>query len=77
MNLQQICGWFKSILFTTAIVVATVVHAGCQSTIGGSNGPGTYYTGDDVQYFPPGSEFKLQREAAVMKEFKPQQQLTP
>jgi hypothetical protein len=30
---------------------------------------------DDVQYFPPGPEFKLQREAAAQKAYKEEQAL--
>jgi hypothetical protein len=30
--------------------------------------PSGWYSNDDVQYFPPGSEFKLYREAAAMRE---------
>ena len=35
--------------------------------------PAFYYT-DDVQYFPPGPEFKLSQEAAVMKAYNADQQ---
>lgn len=36
---------------------------GCQVDVGGQTLPSPYYMADDVQYFPPGPEFKLQREA--------------
>jgi hypothetical protein len=33
--------------------------------------PGSaYYIGENIQYFPPGPEFKLQREAAAMKAYR-------
>jgi hypothetical protein len=32
--------------------------------------PSGYYIQDDIQYFPPGPEFKLSREAAAMKAYK-------
>lgn len=32
--------------------------------------PSPYYITEDIQYFPPGPEFKLQREAAAMKAYK-------
>lgn len=40
--------------------------AGCQVDIGGQVHPSPYWHSDDVQYFPPGPEFKLSREAAAM-----------
>jgi hypothetical protein len=42
---------------------------GCQSDFGGQSLPSPYYMSDDVQYFPPGAEFKLSREAAAMKAY--------
>jgi hypothetical protein len=35
--------------------------------------PSPYYLKDDVQYFAPGSEFKLSREAAAMKAYQADQ----
>ena len=32
--------------------------------------PSPWYISDDIQYFPPGPEFKLSREAAAMKAYK-------
>jgi hypothetical protein len=40
---------------------------GCQVDIGGQTLPSPYYMDDDVQYFQPGPEFKLAREAAALK----------
>jgi hypothetical protein len=40
---------------------------GCQVDVGGQTLPSAYYTKDDIQYFPPGPEFKLSREAAAQK----------
>ena len=37
---------------------------GCQVEVGGQVLPSAYYMQDDVQYYPPGPEFKLAREAA-------------
>jgi len=48
-------------------MLATAGLTGCQSHIGGQTLPSPYYMSDDVQYFPPGPEFKLAREAAAMK----------
>ncbi|MBI3838799.1 MAG: hypothetical protein HY288_12815 [Planctomycetia bacterium] len=43
--------------------------AGCQVDIGGQTLPSAHYQQDDIQYFPPGPEFKLSREAAAQKAF--------
>jgi hypothetical protein len=51
---------------------------GCQIDQGGQTLPSPYYMQDDVQYYAPGAEFKLAREAAAMKEYNQQQaQMTP
>ncbi|HQU43329.1 MAG TPA: hypothetical protein PK867_10995 [Pirellulales bacterium] len=51
-------------------LAAALGLSGCQSDIGGQTLPSPYWQTDDVQYFPPGPEFKLSREAAAMKAFK-------
>lgn len=48
-------------------LMAAVGLAGCQVDVGGQTLPSAYYMEDDVQYFPPGPEFKLAREAAALK----------
>ena len=52
---------------------ATFCAAGCQVDIGGQTLPSPYYQSDDIQYFPPGPEFKLSREAAAQKAFQENQ----
>ena len=54
-------------------LVAGVGLTGCQIDIGGQTLPSPYYMQDDVQYFPPGPEFKLSREAAAMKAYNQEQ----
>ena len=54
-------------------LLAAAGAVGCQSDIGGQTLPSPYWQADDVQYFPPGPEFKLSREAAAMKAFKNEQ----
>ncbi len=49
---------------------------GCQVETGGQTLPSPYYMQDDVQYYPPGPEFKLAREAAAMKASSQQQPQT-
>lgn len=40
---------------------------GCQVDVSGQTLPSPYWLTDDVQYFAPGTEFKLSREAAAMQ----------
>ena len=49
------------------VVAAAVATTGCQVDVGGQTLPSPWYLRDDVQYFPPGPEFKLQREATALK----------
>lgn len=61
-------------------LIACLGAMGCQTTIGGQTLPSPYYIHDDVQYFPPGPEFKLSREAAAMRAHQAErelQQLSP
>jgi hypothetical protein len=48
-------------------LMAVLTATGCQVDVGGQTLPSPYYMQDDVQYFPPGPEFKLSREAAALK----------
>lgn len=57
-------------------LLVTVGLSGCQSDFGGQTLPSPYYMTDDVQYFPPGPEFKLAREAAANKAYS-QNQVPP
>ncbi len=41
---------------------------GCQVEMAGQTLPSPWYLTDDVQYYAPGPEFKLAREAAALKE---------
>jgi hypothetical protein len=41
---------------------------GCQVEYAGVTLPSPYYLSDDIQYYAPGPEFKLAREAAAMQE---------
>jgi hypothetical protein len=66
--------WLKGTVYGLGLV-ACLGAAGCQVSIGGQTLPSPYYIDDDVQYFPPGTEFKLSREAAAMKAYKAEQEL--
>jgi hypothetical protein len=54
-------------LLAGAALLAAVALSGCQVQIGGQTLPSAYYMQDDIQYFPPGPEFKLAKEAAALK----------
>ena len=56
--------------------LATALSAsGCQVSSGGQSLPSPYYLTDDVQYYAPGTEFKLSREAASQKAYKAELEL--
>ncbi len=50
------------------LILASLAATGCQMDIAGQTLPSGYYLTDDVQYYAPGPEFKLAREAAALKE---------
>jgi len=58
-------------------LTAALGLTGCQVDIGGQTHPSPYYLDDDVQYFPPGSEFKLANEAAALQRAAQEQALRP
>jgi hypothetical protein len=62
---------WRRMLLLAAMVVAPAT--GCQVDIGGQTLPSGFYLDDDVQYFPPGPEFKLSREAAAMRTYAEEQ----
>ncbi len=45
------------------------VSTGCQILVGGQVLPSPWYQTDDVQYFAPGPEMKVSREAAALKAY--------
>jgi len=64
-ELRPLCG-----LLIGLALVACLGTTGCQVQVGGQTLPSPYYLTDDVQFFPPGPEFKLAHEAAAMKAHK-------
>ncbi len=56
-----------NLVFACGVLGAALISTGCQSSYGGQTLPSAYFLDDDIQYFPSGSEFKLQREAAALK----------
>lgn len=57
-------------VFLCGMSLVALGMTGCQSSIGGQTLPSPYYLYDDVQYFAPGSEFKLSNEAAAQKAYR-------
>jgi hypothetical protein len=47
---------------------AVTLCTGCQIDVAGQTLPSPWYLTDDIQYYAPGPEFKLAREAAAMQE---------
>jgi hypothetical protein len=66
----------RTVLFGLGLVTC-VGLTGCQIESGGQSLPSPYYMSDDVQYFPPGPEFKLAKEAAAMKAYNQEQAQQP
>lgn len=58
----------KTMLCAGLMMVASLASTGCQMDIAGQTLPSGYYLTDDVQYYAPGPEFKLAREAAALAE---------
>jgi hypothetical protein len=74
MKLFATQNWMRTLLCSAAIAGALGM-TGCQIDVGGQTLPSPYYLEDDVQYFAPGPEFKLTREAAAQKKFNAEQRL--
>jgi hypothetical protein len=54
--------------FAAVVTLPTLMAlTGCQVEIAGQTLPSPYYLTDDFQYYAPGPEFKLAREAAAMQ----------
>ncbi len=55
---------FKNLLCGLGLFI-TASSIGCDSHIGGQILPSPWNVPDDIQYCPPGPEFKLSKEAAA------------
>ena len=62
--------WLRTSLCGIGLALLAVGSTGCQVTEGGQTLPSPWYIYDDVQYFAPGPEFKLSREAAAQKAYR-------
>ncbi len=56
-------------------LVAVLGLTGCQIDVGGQTLPSAFYMHDDIQYFAPGPQFKLAREAAALRAAREEQDL--
>ena len=74
MNSNHSRGWMHATL-CGIVLAAAVTATGCQVSVSGQTLPSPYYTMDDVQYFPPGPEFKLTKEANLMKAYNAERQM--
>lgn len=70
--LSRLKSRLPSLLLCAALLATLMTTTGCQVSIGGQTLPSAYFLQDDIQYFPRGSEFKLSREAAALKEAREQ-----
>ena len=73
MNGAKIPGWMRLTACGMGLGMLVAANLGCQVNVAGQTLPSPYYMDDDVQYFAPGPEFKLQREAAAQKAYKEEQ----
>ena len=55
---------FKACVCSVGLLT-TLSSVGCQTDAAGQTLPSPYWLQDHIQYFPPGPEFKLSREAAA------------
>lgn len=62
---KHLVSWKLALLL---IWPALTLSTGCQMDIAGQTLPSPWYLTDDIQYYAPGPEFKLAREAAAMQE---------
>ncbi len=60
-----------------AAIAATVGLTGCTGEYAGQNLPSGYYLSQQVQYYPPGPQFKLSQEAAAQKAYRDSQAELP
>ena len=54
-------------LVAGSMLLGCVALTGCQIDVAGQTLPSPYYLTDDIQYYAPGPEFKLAKEAAALE----------
>lgn len=67
----RMTGWglLRQGVAVTLVVAGVGSLVGCQVDVGGQTLPSPHYLKDDVQYFPPGPEFMLSKEAAAIEDY--------
>ncbi len=75
MNATTKSTWLPLFAWGLGLSAILAANTGCQVSVAGQTLPSPYYMSDDVQYFAPGPEFKLQREAAAQKAYREEQAL--
>jgi hypothetical protein len=50
-------------------LAVSLLSTGCATTVGGQTLPSAWYLRDDIQYYPPGPEMKLQRQVDAIEEY--------
>lgn len=65
----------EKLLLLALGLCSAMAATGCQVDVNGQTLPSPYYLTDDIQYFPPGPEFKLSQEAAKLKQYTEDQAL--
>jgi hypothetical protein len=65
-------GWLGTSLLCLG-ALAALTTTGCQVDVNGQTLPSPFYMYDDVQYFPPGPQMKVAREAAAQKAYEQEQ----
>jgi hypothetical protein len=79
MSRRLLPQWKSATLGALLLAAMSLGTTGCTSGIGwqiwegGQTLPSGYYLDDDIQYFAPGPEFKLSREAAAQKAYRAEQ----
>lgn len=66
-----------TLLLCAVMGLSCLALSGCQVSMGGQTLPSPYFLRDDIQYFPKGPEFKLQNEAAALKEARANNLINP
>lgn len=76
MEIAQLFGSGKSLALSLGLL-ATAGMTGCQSDANGKAMPSAYSSHDDIQYYPPGPEFKLSKEAAALEAYRRESGMQP
>jgi hypothetical protein len=65
---KTFCRWKNTLLGVA--VAGCCGLTGCMGNYSGQNLPSGYYLSEQLQYYPPGPQFKLTEEAAAQKAYR-------